>query len=331
MGKDGKDLKGFAPAIASVVKDKMISSSAGTTTASKKPDAPREAMAEGSGSGATAKATVPTKPSTTTSKRGKKRGPKKAATADVTEEETVIKPLPSVDGSADFAPISLSQVRLRLAALLGKLPKDLPSVPPAYNPALEQSHADVVKFASDLQVIVEEWNLLISLVSASTYEWGVDRSGASQQNLSVMSSELQQCQDTVSNIVSPRLSNVLCPQVDLMLAQTEIIRDGSGGEADEGDGDVLMNEPRLKKRKLDGGNEDKLAPKYASREVRRNTYERLVVDRQYVHLCHQVLARNAELTRFTFATSIKTASKVIGDYLAAMKKDDSHGSKGGWA
>lgn len=331
MGKDGKDLKGFAPAIASVVKDKMAPSSAGAATASKKQDAPHQAIAEGNSSSATAAAAAPTKPSTTTSKRGKKRGPKKASTAVATEEETVVKPLPAVDGSADFAPISLSQIRLRLSALLGKLPRDLPSVPPAYNPALEQSHADVVKFACDLQVVVEEWNLLISLVSPSTYEWGVDRSGASQQNLSVMSSELQQCQDTVSNIVSPRLSNVLCPQVDLMLARTEITRDGSGGGADGGEGDVLMKEPSTKKRKLDGGSEDKLAPKYASREVRRNTYDRIVVDRQYVHLCHQVLARNAELTRFTFATSIKTASRVIGDYLAAMKKDDSHGSKGGWA
>jgi len=329
MDKDGKDLKGFAPAIAQVAKQKMASSSAGATTASKIKDGPHHAIAEGSGSSSATAAS--TKPSTTTAKRGgKKRGPKKAATADVTEEETVVKPLPSVE-SADFVPISLSQVRLRLAALLGKLPKELPAVPPAYNPNVNQSHADVVKFASDLQVVVEEWNLLISLVSPSTYEWGVDRSGASQQNLGVMSSELQQCQDTVSNIVSPRLSNVLCPAVDLMLAQTEIIRDGSGGEVDEGEGDVVMREPSTKKRKLDVGNEDKLAPKHASREVRRNTYSRPLVDPQYVHLCHQILARNGELTRFTLATSIKTASRVIGDYLSAMKKDDSHGSKGGWA
>ena len=122
---------------------------------------------------------------------------------------------PLSDVGSNFSPLSLPQIQLRLKSLLDTLPKDLPEIPPVYNvndaAAHALQHAPIKSFASTLQVTIEEYNLLLSLVSCATYRWGVDRSGASQQNLSVVSAELQQCQDVISNVVSARLSNLLCP------------------------------------------------------------------------------------------------------------------------
>lgn len=177
-----------------------------------------------------------------------------------------------------------------------------------------------------MQIAIEEYNLLLSLVSCATYKWGVDRSGASQQNLSVMSAELQQCQDVISNVVSARLSNVLCPAVDVVIGEVEIVRDGARGD----DGKAENVEAPAKKRKL---NEDKLSTlsSGANGERRVNHFTRPLVDPSYVHLCHCILARNAPLIRHTVATSVYTAQRVIGDYSKAMKKDSSHDSgKGGY-
>mmetsp|Transcript_23826 Transcript_23826/g.51540 ORF Transcript_23826/g.51540 Transcript_23826/m.51540 type:complete len:391 (+) Transcript_23826:92-1264(+) len=258
-----------------------------------------------------------------------------------TEEATILRPLSEVDSS--FTPLSLPQIQLRLRSLLEKLPRDLPAVlpPAASTEAIDVRHAPVKSFASALQIVVEEYNLLLSLVSCATYRWGVDRSGASQQNLSVMSAELQQCQEVISNVVSARLSNVLCPAVDVVVGEVEVVRTGKGG----GDGDDNNNdsgngnngELATKKRKL---NEDRLSTgdggggnggDGANNERRINHYARPLVDPSYVHLCHRILARNAPLIRHTVATSLYTAQRVIGDYLKAMKKDSSHdSSKGGY-
>ena len=66
-------------------------------------------------------------------------------------------------------------------------------------------------------------------------------------------------------------------------------------------------------------------------EQRINHYTRPLVDPSYVHLCHQILARNSSMIRYTVATCIHTAQRVIGDYLHAMKKDMGHEvGKGGY-
>lgn len=215
-----------------------------------------------------------------------------------------------------------------------KLPKDLPKTIPDYDvrrTAAEnvEMYAPIKAFAAKLQVAIEEYNLLLSLVSAATYKWGVDRSGASQQNLSVMSAELQTAQEVISNVVSARLSNVLCPAVDILIGEVEIVREGkSDGGAGGVDEESTASVP-AKKRKL---NEDRLGTtKSTINERRINHYTRPLVDPSYVHLCHCILSRNAPLLRHTVATSIATAMRVIGDYLQAMKKDSSHDTgKGGY-
>lgn len=125
-------------------------------------------------------------------------------------------PLSSLD---DFSPCSLTDIRRRLKSLMAALPADLPPLP-----SDDSSHSAVSAFASRLQIVIEQFNLLLSLVGSATYQWGVDRSGASQQNLGVMVAELQTCQEMISSGVSGRLSNVLCPAVDVMVGEVEIIR-----------------------------------------------------------------------------------------------------------
>eukprot|EP00985_Skeletonema_marinoi_P028903 scaffold26254_cov78-Skeletonema_marinoi.AAC.3 len=251
--------------------------------------------------------------------------------------------------SSSFQPMSLSQIQLRIKLLLDKLPSALPEVPPDYinpdetihNNNNQQSlyHPPIKAFASALQTTIEEYNLLLSLVSSATYQWGVDRSGASQQNLSVMNSELQQCQEVITSVVSGRLSNVLCPAVDVLVGRVEVVKGGNNGGEENGSSS--------KKRKLDtssatttlnNATTDRLLGTTATinsttttNEQRINHYTRPLVDPSYVHLCHQIVARNGEMLRYTLATCIHTAQRVIGDYLEVMKKDVGHeANKGGY-
>ena len=269
-------------------------------------------------------------------------------------EDTALRPLPDV--GPGFEPMGLPQIRFRLGGLLEKLPRDLPDAPPpssvdrgvvataGVSPAggEDDTRAQVRSFASALQIAIEEYNLLLSLVSSATYHWGVDRSGASQQNLSVMSAELQQCQDVIANVVSSRLSNVLCPAVDIMVGEIETVKGGGvGGGEEDGVGETnaplpdQATAPPAKRRKLPD-DEDRPPPTAGSggrggNERRINRYIRPLVDPSYVHLCDCILARNAAMIRHTVATSIHTAQRVIGDYLNAMKKDTSHETgKGGY-
>ncbi|KAL9184571.1 hypothetical protein ACHAXT_012541 [Thalassiosira profunda] len=336
-----KDLSGFAAPQGPGASGGSSSEPAGAAAAAggsldDAPPAPAAAKQQSKpAAAASARAAPPTK-------QRKKRAPKKgggaaAASAEndslPLDEETEVKPLADV-GPA-FQPMSLPQIQLRLKNLLEKLPTDLPDTPPAYDAtttgeSTDAHYAPVKSFAEALQTTIEEYNLLLSLVSAATYQWGVDRSGASQQNLSVMSAELQQCQDVISSVVSSRLSNVLCPAVDVLIGEVEIQR-GEGSNASHSGGGEEQTETKTpaKKRKL---NDDRLAAAPAGGNERRiNHYARPLVDPSYVHLCHCILARNAAMIRHAVATSVHAAQKVIGDYLKAMKKDSSHeAGKGGY-
>jgi len=323
-------LDGFAPAAGAGAAGPSASTSPG--------------VGSGVGSGTAAAATKAPPPGGILTKRNK-RGPNKkggaaAKNENNTAEDTVLKPLSDV--GADFAPLSLPQIQLRLKGLLDKLPKDLPAVPPAHDPhaadataeSRRRLYAPIKAFAGGLQVATEEYNLLLSLVSCAAYNWGVDRSGASTQNLGVLSAELQQCQDVISNVVSARLSNVLCPAVDVLIGEVEIVREEANSEEDGEEAAPLSTNTPAKKRKL---NEDRLSATAATNgtakhnERRINHYTRPLVDPSYVHLCHSILARNAALIRYTVATSIHTAQRVMGDYLKAMKKDaGGEASQGGY-
>ena len=355
--KPSAKLDGFAPATGSGVSGSSHPASASASVTSAGGTSPAAHAAAAPSAKKPAASSVAA--ASTETKRTKKRAPKKTggasaaggASASTTttngqnDNDTVEKELrPLSEIGSGFEPITLPQIQLRLKKLLDKIPKDKPGIPSNYDASAAADsqaavYAPIKSFASTVQIAIEEYNLLLSLVSSATYRWGVDRSGASQQNLSVMSAELQTCQEVISNVVSARLSNVLCPAVDVLIGEVEIVRaeggdDNGGGEAD---GKAAAPKP-AKKRKL---NEDRLSDlivdfptrptKATNNERRINHYTRPLVDPSYVHLCHCILARNAPLILHSVATSIHTAQRVIGDYLNAMKKDTSHDdSKGGY-
>lgn len=246
---------------------------------------------------------------------GKKRktpttggGPTKKSASTATDDDE--------SASLENPVLTLAEIRARIVKIRAKLPSDsdLPPVPPSDdddddveedlaraadvkgNSKLQEKqriHRAIRTFASSLQVSIEEFNLLLALVSPATYKWGVDRSGASQQSLAVMSAELMQCQETMASVVNPRLSNVLCPATDIILKEVQIVRGG------------------------DGDNDGPLS----KRETRTNIHKAIIVDPNYRNLCFIILSRNAPMIRRVVACALANATKVIGDYLESAAKD----------
>ena len=141
-----------------------------------------------------------------------------------------------------------------------------------------------------MQATIEEFNLLLTCISAATYKWGSDRTGAADQNLSLLSNELGNAQEQISSGVTPRLTNVLAPVVDLVTKETIVKK-----VTDESTGEVY--------------------------ERRINTFSREKNDPSFIHLCHVILSRNAVMLRHVVLTNFYKVEKCISDYLNATKKD----------
>ena len=75
-------------------------------------------------------------------------------------------------------------------------------------------------WATKMQACLEEFGLHLGLVSSATYKWGTDRSGAADQNLALLGAELGNAQEQISTSITPRLTNVLAPVVDLVIKKT---------------------------------------------------------------------------------------------------------------
>lgn len=138
-----------------------------------------------------------------------------------------------------------------------------------------------------MQAIIEEFNLLLCCVSAATYRWGTDRSGAADQNLGLLSSELGNAQDQISTSITPRLTNVLAPVVDLVNYES-ISTKGTG----------------------DGGVDKK-----------ENYFRTVENDPAFIILCSGILCRNAEMLRQVLLTNFHKVARCIDDYLKATSKD----------
>lgn len=144
------------------------------------------------------------------------------------------------------------------------------------------------EWAALLQAVLEEFNLLVCCVATATYKWGTDRSGAADQNLSLLSGELGSSQEQISSAVTPRLTNVLAPVVDLVIEKSVKTTDENG------------------------------------REVKENHFTRKLVDPDFVQLCHKILVRNAPLLRQVVLSNFNKILRVINDYLKAQKNDTQH-------
>jgi hypothetical protein len=179
-----------------------------------------------------------------------------------------------------FKPLTLTEIRNRIL----KLSKRVPSIPPG---GLSPDNKDEVKkWAAQMQTIIEEFNLSMCCVASATYKWGSDRSGAADQSLTLLSAELGNAQDQISSSLSPRLSNVLSPAVELVTSKVTIKKN-----------------------------------KETEEEIRTNLYTYEMVDPAYVEHSHQVLCRNAHMLRHVILTNFEKISRCIVDYIEASTKD----------
>jgi hypothetical protein len=186
-----------------------------------------------------------------------------------------------------YESLSLRDIQIRISELCHRIPK-VPDDPAMMNPKDE----DVVKeWASQLQAVVEEFNLLVCCISTATYKWGSERSGAADQHLNVLSAELGNSQDQISSTVTPRLTNVLAPVSDLVVDKVIVTKEGDT-------------------------------------EIKQNVYTRHQVDPDFMFLCRSILCRNAKLLRQVCLANFHKIHRVITDYLLAQETDGEHDARG---
>eukprot|EP00429_Kryptoperidinium_foliaceum_P038452 CAMPEP_0176168262 /NCGR_PEP_ID=MMETSP0120_2-20121206/86109_1 /TAXON_ID=160619 /ORGANISM="Kryptoperidinium foliaceum, Strain CCMP 1326" /LENGTH=167 /DNA_ID=CAMNT_0017505951 /DNA_START=151 /DNA_END=654 /DNA_ORIENTATION=+ len=143
------------------------------------------------------------------STNGKKR---KAGDADGTSRISGNKK--AANGSfEDVVPMySLEDIQEKIQGLCKRVPK-IPE-DSFKGDSTDGINEDAVReWAATLQAVLEEFNLVVCCVSTATYKWGTDRSGAADQNLSLLSAEIAASQDQIASAVTPRLTNVLAPVV----------------------------------------------------------------------------------------------------------------------
>lgn len=205
------------------------------------------------------------------------------------------------DDGSDFAMLTLEDIRERIQSLCSRVPivpegdfvvretngDDTASSAPGTAQTIDESLTR--EWAAQMQAVVEEFNLLACCVATATYRWGTDRSGAADQNLGLLSGELAASQDQISSSVTPRLSNVLAPVVDLVIAKTVTSKDDVTGV-----------------------------------ETKENYFTQKLVDPDFLSLCHTILARNAPLLRHIVLSNFHKLVKTFNDYLKAQKNDTQH-------
>jgi hypothetical protein len=150
---------------------------------------------------------------------------------------------------------------------------------------------EIREWATSLQTVLEEFHLLVACVSPATYAWGTDRSGAADQNLSLLSNEFMRAQEQLIARVSPRLNDVLAPVVTLVTDKTVT-------------------------EKVDG------------KEVKQNYFITTHEDPDYANLCYTILARNAASLRQVVIANFDKLLRAVHDFLNAQHKDNQHDSRG---
>jgi hypothetical protein len=149
------------------------------------------------------------------------------------------------------------------------------------------------KWAMSMQAVIEELSIMMGCVYPATYVWGTDRSGAADQNLSLLNSELARSQDYIATLVTPRLTDVLTPAMSLVTKTTVTTKDETTGA-----------------------------------EIKVNHFETTPEDPNYVQFGTVVLARNAAMLRHVVLANIDKMLQAIKDYLTAQQKDAQHDSRG---
>jgi len=187
---------------------------------------------------------------------------------------------------SSYEPISLTDIKNSINGIA----KRVPDVPAG---GIDPSDKDAVKqWATQMKIALEEFNLLLMCVSPATYTWGSDRSGAADQNLTLLSNELSSAQEQISSSVMARLTNVLSPIVEMVVKQSQKTKQPDGSK------------------------------------IKVNTFALEESDPAFVHLCRSILCRNVKMLRQVVLSNFNKASACIDDYLKATKKDSNHDRSG---
>ena len=164
------------------------------------------------------------------------------------------------------------------------------TIPVAQTPC-PYDKAQIRAWAAALQTVLEEFHLIVALVSAATYRWGTDRSGAADQNLGLLSNELARSQEQILGRVSPRINDVLAPVVSLLTDKT-------------------------------------VTTKTDTAEIKQNYFIQVHEDPDYVHLCYAAAARNAVTMRQVVLANFDKLLQSLQDYLQAQTNDSQHDARG---
>lgn len=175
------------------------------------------------------------------------------------------------------------------------------STMPVPAPDCPYDQAAIKVWASALQTVLDEFNLLVAVVGVSTYRWGTDRSGAADQNLNLLSHELHRSQEQIAASVTPRLTDVLSPVRSLLTTKTVTTKLSSSDDDNNGGGVT---------------------------EVKQNYFCTTLEDPDYVQQCHVVLARNAVSVRHVVLANFDKLLSAVQDYLEATQKDSQHDARG---
>jgi len=151
-------------------------------------------------------------------------------------------------------------------------------------------------WATAVQTVLEEFYILVAGVGPATYVWGTDRSGAAEQHLQLLSSEMVRSQEQLLARVTPRLNDVLAPVVALVTDRTVTKK-----TKDE-NGEII--------------------------ETKQNYFRTVPEDPDFLNASYSALARNAALLRQLILANFDKLLQSIQDYLTAQQKDSQHDSRG---
>mmetsp|Transcript_15293 Transcript_15293/g.35253 ORF Transcript_15293/g.35253 Transcript_15293/m.35253 type:complete len:281 (-) Transcript_15293:1578-2420(-) len=220
----------------------------------------------------------------------------------------------------DFRMLDLKDIRDKLEALCERVP-----VIPEGNFVIgnnEKNGEPIIdenatrEWAAQLQIVLEEFNLYVCCVGTATYKWGTERTGAADQNLTLLLSEMSSSQEQISTTVAPRLTNLLAPVVDLVIEKTVSYQQKRTNDNCNKEGSTDTNaDPDA-----DTDNEKNSS----TVEVKENHFTQKVVDLSFLSLCHKILARNAPLLRHVVLSNFHKLLRAMKDFLKAQENDQQH-------
>jgi hypothetical protein len=170
--------------------------------------------------------------------------------------------------------------------------------------------------------LINDLYKLISWITSATYFW--NRSGSSQQNVSLLVSECQNALSSFSNHISPRINDIVTPVKTLVTESsvsttttttttTSTPREDppSTSFPTNGDSDI---------RKFSGAHETVVTT--VVREVKENNFRSIVEDLDYLNLCYYRLHRQLPVIRRMILTQIDKLSRICADYHKAQQQND---------